>query len=206
MVKVLSAFILLFVTGCGCAFAQYGIQLSYIAPDGNNVYIFKPAVEMELKYTTGTIDTSSRVRFSFSIGYYKLNPTQDTFPYYKVSNAKLYPGYDIVKNYSVVPIGAGVEYHPFEGKLTPFVGMDLDFFLINYSYHTYIETQFDNSRNETDVALSAIPKIGISYQAGQNWLISAGIGYSLEIANSSGYNTESYLKSFLSLSYYLNKK
>ncbi len=205
IVKVLSATLLFLFLVQINANAQYGVQLSYIAPDGNNIYIFKPAVGMELKYTTGTNDTSSRVRFAFSIGYYKMNPTQDTFSNYQVTNGKLYPGYDIVKNYSVIPIGAGVEYHPFEGKLTPYIGMDLDFFVINYSYHSYVEAQYDDNKNETDLAISAIPKIGLTYQIGHNWLISAGIGYSIEIASSSNVNSQSYYKSYLGLSYYLNK-
>ena len=205
MNKILFISVFIAILGLSSAHAQYGIQVSYIAPDGNNIYIFKPAVGVELKYTTGAIDTTSRVRFTFSIGYYKLNPTQDTFSNYMVSKGKLYPGYDIVKNYSVIPVGAGVEYHPFEGRLTPFIGMDLDFFLINYSYHSYVEMQYDNNKIETDLAVSAIPKIGLCYQVGHNWLISAGIGYSIEIASSSNVNSQSYFKSSLGLTYYLNK-
>jgi len=203
--KILSTIVIFLVLGCFTASAQYGVQVSYIAPDGNNIYIFKPAVGVELKYTTGAIDTSSRVRFAFSIGYYKLSPTQDTFSNYLVSKGKLYPGYDIVKNYSVIPVAAGVEYHPFEGRLTPYIGMDLDFFLINYSYHSYVEMQYDDNKTETDLAISAIPKIGLSYQIGNNWLLSAGIGYSIEIASSSNVNSQSYFKSTLGLTYYLNK-
>ena len=126
MKKILFVFVLFLLLGIHGAFAQFGIQYSYIAPSGDNVYIFNPGSGVDLKYTTGVIDTS-RTRFSFSIGYYKLSTTQDTFPDYKVTNNKLYPGYDIVKNYSVIPISGGIEYHPFEGRLTPYVGLDLIF-------------------------------------------------------------------------------
>jgi len=203
MKKPLSALIVLFVLGCGAAHAQYGIQVSYIAPDGNNAYLFNPGVGIALKYTTGAIDTNSRVRFDFSIGYYKLTPTQDTFSNYQVVKGKLYPGYDVVKNYSVIPLEAGVEYHPFGGRLTPFVGIDLNFSLINYQYHSYVESQYNNNTAETDLLFSAIPKIGLSYQVGNNWLISAGVGYSLVIAGSLNVNTQSYYKTYLCLSYYL---
>ena len=205
MRKNLPIIVILVILGITTASAQYGIQLSYIAPDGTSAYIFKPAVGIELKYTTGAIDTNSRVRFDFSIGYYKLSPTQDSFSNYQVVNAKLYPGYDIIKNYSVIPIEAGVEYHPFAGKLTPFVGINLDFSVINYAYHSYVESQYDNNTNETDLQFSAIPKIGLSYQVGHSWLISGGIGYSLPIAGSANVNSQSYWKSYLCLTYYLDK-
>lgn len=204
-VKTLISLIIISSFGIVNAHAQYGIQVSYIAPDGNNAYIFNPGVGIELKYTTGAIDTSSRVRFDFSIGYYKLTPTQDTFSNYQVANGKLYPGYDAVKNYSVIPVEAGVEYHPFGGRLTPFVGIDVNFSLINYQYHSYVESQYDNNSAETDLQFSAIPKIGLSYQVGNNWLISAGVGYSLVIAGSANVNSESYYKTWLCLSYYLDK-
>lgn len=205
MVKILSATVFFLIIGYGNALAQFGVQVSYIAPDGSNIYVFKPSIGVEIKYTTGGLDTNSRARFGFSVGYYKMNPTQDTFPNYKVANNKLWPGYDVVKDYSVVPIGAGIEYHPFEGKLTPYVGMDVDFFIINFSYHSYVETQYNDDRTVSDWALGAMPKIGITYQSGQNWVISAGIGYSLQIAGSSGVNSQSYLKPFIGISYYFKK-
>ena len=187
------------------AWGQFGIQYSYIAPSGDNVFIFNPGSGIELKYTTGVIDTS-RTRFSFALGYYKLNPTQDSFPYYQVQNGKLYPGYDIIKSYAVIPVSAGIEYHPFEGKLTPYVGIDLNFSFISYKYQSYIESIRNSNTTENDWALGAFPKIGISYQFGQNWLLAGGIGYNFGLASSTSTNNQSFLRSFLCLSYYINPK
>jgi len=202
--KSLSALVLFLWLGSAPALAQYGVQYSYLSPAGDNVYIFNPASGIALTYTTGVIDTS-RTRFNFSIGYYKLSPTQDSFPNYRVSNGKLYPGYDIVKNFVVFPLSAGIEYHPFEGRLNPYVGIDLNVSIISYSYHDYIENLQNDDKSETDWALGLYPKIGLGYVINQNWLVAAGIGYNFELAGSSSANNQSFVKSFLSLSYYLSR-
>jgi hypothetical protein len=203
MKKIIFPAVFLVILVTNKASAQYGFQMSYIGLSGTYAYIFKPAAGFELNFKTGDID--SRVRGSFSIGYYNMLPTQDTFSSYTIrggSGTTLLPGNYTVKNYSVVPIGFGVEYHPFDSKLSPYIGLDGYFYVIDYSYHEYYYSFIDEDNEETLWQVGIVPKIGLSYKINDNWLISAGIGLSIGITGTA--DTQSYTKTFLNISYYVD--
>ena len=75
-------------------------------------YVFKPTEAVEINYQLGDID--ERLKMSFSIGYYALSTTRDTFftvgVQYGGIGTKALEGYNIWKDVWVVPIGVNVDY------------------------------------------------------------------------------------------------
>jgi hypothetical protein len=192
-----------FIFGIRNSYAQFGLQLSYIAPAGATAYYFKPAPGAELYFNIGDIDT--RFRLGMTVGYYSFRPTRDTFSNYSIKTdytSSFVPGYDVIQSYTVIPIGVNVEYKLLDDDFSPFVGLQPYFYLIDY-VHSYHDAAMDvTNSEETEWQVAMLPKAGIQYKFKDKWLFAAGVGYSLGITGT--VDTQNYWKTFLSATYYID--
>ena len=166
-------------------------------------YVFKPTEAVEINYQLGDID--ERLKMSFSIGYYALSTTRDTFftvgVQYGGIGTKALEGYNIWKDVWVVPIGVNVDYKILDEDFSPTLGGDVYFLMMDMTYIHDLATVIHEETSGGKSAMSFVPRIGVSYEAG-NILLLGGVGYSVGMEED--YSLQSYLKPYLKACYYFN--
>jgi hypothetical protein len=204
---------LLIVCAVMCLSSAYG-QISFgpsmLIPSGDYYpYVLKPGIGFHLSGEKGDID--DRYRFGVFLDFYTFKATQDTFQTYAVgpSNSNPYgptyltPSSEILHHYYVVQMGLSFDFRIIpEGKFSPILGLDFSINAIDISeddYSIYVSSQ---SLGGGDVYYnySLIPRLGAQYQLGDNWLLSAGLGYSLGFGGSLG--AQSFWKPYITATYF----
>lgn len=195
------AFLFFFLPGtivCG----QYSLNTSLVIPSGDYAYLLKPAPCFELGFKTGDID--SHYTFTLSLGYCKMHPTQDTFRTYAVGGNPfaLLPGYEVIHSYEVLPIGMSNEYVILgKKKLSPFVGLDLYFYVISIAEDDYAETLVQSSTTgDIYWSLAILPRIGCQYKINDKFLLSGGLGRSMSFTGTAP--THASWNPFITIAYY----
>jgi len=201
MKKIYLILVLLsFFAGMGRSSAQIGVDISYIGPVGPPAYYLKPTVGIEARVLSGNED--SKFRACISVGYYGFKPTQDTFPTVTVESGganALLPGHEVIKSYSVVPIGFGAEYRPFKSRLSPVIGLEGYFYLIDFAYHNDVQTLINEENESTEWEVAIMPKLGLSYKVSDKLLLSARLGYSIGLTGT--VDTQTYWKTSVGFIY-----
>ncbi len=184
-----------------CARAQIGVSTGMIKPSLRFGFVFKPTAGMELSYTGAEID--SRFKTKISVGYFSLSPRFDTLNngglLSQDNTTTFTPGMEIWKSFKAITIGMHSEFKILDKPLSPIIGLDLIYQSNSYKYeiHNIIE---DGHYEMSSNAIGLTPRIGVSYELNDTWLISGSVGKNLvmdwELA---GY---SYWKSMVGVTYY----
>ena len=183
------------------AYAQFGVQVSYLKPSGMLGFVFKPTVNVEIIYGTNDIEDKFKIRAT--LGYYRLNTRQDTFTTYSYSSfgsTTVYPGMEVFKNYSSITIGSGIEYRILDKPLSPEIGIDANLYFVNYKYILHSYGLFLDE-NKSQKGFGIIPRIGASYMLNKKLLLSFSFGRSLYYLMED--KAQAYWKIASTLSYYL---
>ncbi len=198
-------FLILTVSLCiygNCLIAQgLGLQVGSMNPIGKTAYILKPGYGVEFDFLPGEVD--DRWKFNIALEYFIFKPTQDTFNTYGLEMSQqttLYPGYSIMRKYSIASIGAGFIFKMLDKDLSPTIGADVNVSLITLSQTNVTQLMNSSSDNDSFLRIATGPKIGASYQIQDCWLINAGVGSSFGIGNS---GIQSYWKPYISINYYI---
>jgi opacity protein-like surface antigen len=203
MKKIFFILITLLFLNNGFLNAQgYGLQLGSMNPLGKTAYILKPGYGGEFHFLPGDID--ERWKLNLALGYHIFKPTQDTFNTYGLEISQqttLYPGYSIMRKYSIASIGAGFIFKILDKDFSPFIGADANVSIITLSQTNVSAIISSSSDNDSYWRFAIGPKAGICYQVTDNWLLNAGVGSSFGFGNS---GVQSYWRPFLSINYFID--
>ena len=166
-------------------FSQWVIQPSVIIPTGFNSYLLKPGPSLEVIYKIPD-DGDAFYRFGAGFGYSVLKPTADTFRTYAIGS-QFMPGYEVMHSYSIFSIGVTNDFNILKHKkLSPVIGIDIYFYAISISEHNYAKGSIDESTTgDSYWQLALLPKIGVRYRLGKNFIIEAGCGKNISILGTS---------------------
>lgn len=187
------------------ASAQYGVQIPVLIPSGNYYpYLLKPGYGIELDTKLGYID--DKVRFGMSLGYYKFNPTQDTFQTYGVGGnpVMLLPGYEVIHSYSIIQVGPTCDIKILDHKkVSPFFGIDLFADIFDISHDDYTESLIlSSTTNDIYYNWALDGRVGVQYQLNDDMLLMAGLGRHMGFGGAIG--RQAFWKPFISFIYYSN--
>lgn len=180
----------------------YGLQIGTMNPMGKTAYILKPGLGAEFHFLPGEID--DRWKLNIALGYYRFRPTQDTFNTYALEISQtttLYPGYSIMRKYSIASMGAGFTFKILDKNFSPIIGAEANVSIITMSQSNVSGIISSSSDNDSYWRLAMGPKVGACYQLNDNWLLNAGVGSSFGIGNS---GLQSYWKPYFSINYYID--
>jgi len=191
------------------AYGQISFGPAMLIPTGSYYpYLLKPGIGFHIAGTHGDID--DRLKYGIFLDFCSFKATQDTFQTYAVgpSNSNPYgptyltPSSEILHHYDVMQIGLTADFKILPtGKFSPIVGLDLCMNVIDISEDSYsIYESSQTSGGDLYYNYSIIPRVGVQYQMGDNWLINAGLGYSLGFGGTIG--PQPFWKPFLTASYY----
>jgi hypothetical protein len=183
------------------ALGQTSLQLSYIAPTGDASYELKPGIGYELTMKIPDID--SKFKIGASIGYYSLQPTQDTFRTYATGGSPyaLLPGWEVIHSYQVIPIGILSEFAFLDKKkFSPVIGLDVYFNVILVDEDDYTETLvLEDNPDPAFWQLLIQPRAGARYILKNKFLFSAGIGRCMGFVGT--IPNQAFWKTFISFGY-----
>ena len=180
----------------------YGLQIGTMNPMGKTAYILKPGYGGEFHFMPGEID--DRWKFNVALGYYTFKPTQDTFNTYALEISQkttLYPGYSILRKYSIASIGAGFTFKILDKVFSPVIGAEGNVSIITMSQSSVSGIISSGSDNDSYWRLAIGPKLGACYEISDTWLINAGVGSSFGFGNS---GLQSYWKPYVSINYFVD--
>ncbi len=168
-----------------------GIQVSLIEPQGNFGKIFLPSFSYEIYSNYREIDDN--FRYGMAVGVCVLNAKGDTINMGS-QNSRLYR-----KTYEF-NVGLIFVYNILKEKFTPFVGLDLNIMGEKYNF-TQFSPYYSGMAKEIDFGISAMPKIGCSYEFYNDFILNIGAGFAYRYKIVSA-QKENYLKYFISIGYY----
>ncbi len=199
--KISLLFIAMFMSLC--VRAQIGVSAGFIKPSLHFGFVFKHAPGFELSLSRGEID--DRFKTKLSIGYFSLTPRFDTLYngglFHQYNTTTFTPGTEIWKSFIAITIGFQSEFKVLDKPLSPIIGLDVVYQANSFKYeiHNIIEDGYYEMGSK---AIGLTPRIGLSYELADSWLISGTVGKNLvmdwELA---GY---SYWKSMVGVTYYFN--
>lgn len=203
MKKILSLILLLLPFSGSALYAQYGVQVSLLAPTGYYSYVLKPAPNFEFFMKIGDIDEFYSVGASF--GYSSFSPTQDTFRTYAVGGQynNLFPGYEVLHSYDELFIGITNDFRILPGKkFCPFIGLDMHFDVISISEDDYAETLIQSSdQGDNYWVLSVLPRVGLQYELNDKFYLSGSFGRTVGVIGST--TPQDFWKTSITITYYV---
>lgn len=160
--------------------AQIGVSTGIIKPSLRFGFVFKQAPGIELTYSMADID--SRFKTKGFIGYFSLTPRFDTLYnagiLSKDNSTTFSPRTEIWKSFKVITIGLQSEYKILDKPFSPIVGLDLVYQANSYKYEIHNIFEVGNYEMSSN-AIGITPKIGVSYELNDTWLISGSVGKNL---------------------------
>jgi hypothetical protein len=173
--KKLLLLALLCAAGTVKSYGQIGLQVSYVAPTGGEQYILKRTVGVEVVANAVT-DLDERLSVLGSIGIYYYRPTADTFRTISIHNSTIIPSTQAVNYAMAFPITLALEYRFLKTPLSPMVGAEASFYVVEWSDASQTAQSVELSpSSETYWTTGVAPRAGVSYLVNEDLLITAGV-------------------------------
>jgi hypothetical protein len=183
------------------SFAQtVGFRISMIKPVREFGYTFKadPALEFTKQYVL----KNKNFNIGFNIGFYYLQPRQDTFKtlIYEAGNSPpIITMFQTIKYYFVIPVGGNIEYVKHIKKIHPAVGMSLYLYNTIYYYYYRMTGIEEEDKFVTTSYLGIMPYLSLTYDISNNFALSAGMGRSFALNLDSFDEYQTYWKPYITI-------
>lgn len=183
------------------AWSQVGVRVSYVKHGGKDGYILRPNLLYELSYELS--DKEEKLKLGISVGYSKFNTSLDTFPTVTLQYANqtvFLPGYQIYRNYQIIPFGMNTEYKLFDFPISPVIGIDVYIHIISFEEWRHVPTLIDSHEIGGVKSIGWLPRIGFLYDISENLSLNGGIGKLMSLDEE--YYKRSYWKTYMCLRYF----
>ncbi|MFZ4398606.1 MAG: hypothetical protein ACOYO1_01125 [Bacteroidales bacterium] len=173
------------------AYSQlYGFQVSTIEPKGDFGKTFSTSYSLDA--FSLDIEFDDHLRFGSVLGVTFLNAKKDTFLFGSYGRRVFDRSYEL-------QIGLFMNYNFLKEDFSPFIGFDLNVMFVKYNY-TVISKNYNDVERKNDFGICILPKIGVSYEYKEDFVISVGGAYAYRYKIIEG-KKESFIKYFISIAY-----
>jgi hypothetical protein len=186
--------------GLNNLYAQVGVRISYEKPSGELGYLVKPTMLTEIYYEGYT---DYLFKYGGSIGYAPLQTNLDTVPIgtiYMGDSTVLLPSWAIYSKMRQYSLGFNMEYKILDRRLSPVVGTDVYFHILEYDLEYVVPNERHTYSDELVVTMGILPRISVCFNITDDLILHGGIGQSMAIDYQ--WNKFLYWKIFCGIKYY----